>query len=158
MSNKEEYISGLIDKYLDGETSPVEENTLREYFTDKANTIPEAWTPYRALFTYIAEEKSQTLQTTHRVHAPCSSDNDSTRIRSKALLRPKWIYAAMAAAAAILLAVIMTVEPRSSDNYAVINGKVCTDKKVVEEEALKALNMVSTDEEDNFGALEMMRQ
>lgn len=72
--------------------------------------------------------------------------------------RHGWIYTAITAAAAILIAVVMIALPRQSDNYAVIDGKVYTNKKVVEEEALKALEMVSSDEEDNFGALELMRQ
>ena len=52
----------------------------------------------------------------------------------------------------------MDIHGHYGDNYAVIDGKVYTNKKVVEEEALKALEMVSSDEKDNFGALELMRQ
>lgn len=83
---------------------------------------------------------------------------DSSLNKARKTGRHGWIYTAITAAAAILIAVVMIALPRQNDNYAVIDGKVYTNKKVVEEEALKALEMVSSDEEDNFGALELMRQ
>lgn len=83
---------------------------------------------------------------------------DSSLNKARKTGRHGWIYTAITAAAAILIAVVMIALPRHSDNYAVIDGKVYTNKKVVEEEALKALEMVSSDEKDNFGALELMRQ
>ena len=67
------------------------------------------------------------------------------------------VYAAMTAAAA-LIAVMMISLPHTEKNYAVIDGKVYTDKKIVEDEALKALDMVSSDQDADFSALEMMRQ
>ena len=147
---KEEYIKQLLDKYLDGETSSAEERALRGYFTNRDNNIPEEWMPYRALFAYIAEERADAVET-----APT---DDSSLNKARKTGRHGWIYTAFTAAAAILIAVVMIALPRQSDNYAVIDGKVYTNKKVVEEEALKALEMVSSDEEDNFGALELMRQ
>ena len=141
---KEEYIKQLLDKYLDGETSSAEERALRGYFTNRDNNIPEEWMPYRALFAYIAEERADAAET-----APTA---DSSLNKARKTGRHGWIYTA------ILIAVVMIALPRQSDNYAVIDGKVYTNKKVVEEEALKALEMVSSDEEDNFGALELMRQ
>lgn len=64
---KEEYIKQLLDKYLDGETSSAEERALRGYFTNKANNIPEEWMPYRALFTYIAEERADEGETAETI-------------------------------------------------------------------------------------------
>ena len=141
---KEEYIKQLLDKYLDGETSSAEERALRGYFTNRDNNIPEEWMPYKALFAYIAEERADAVET-----APTA---DSSLNKARKTGRHGWI------STAILIAVVMIALPRQSDNYAVIDGKVYTNKKVVEEEALKALEMVSSDEEDNFGALELMRQ
>ena len=140
---KEEYIKQLLDKYLDGETSSAEERALRGYFTNRDNDIPEEWMPYRALFAYIAEERADAVET-----APTA---DSSLNKARKTGRHGWIYTA-------IMAVVMIALPRQSDNYAVIDGKVYTNKKVVEEEALKALEMVSSDEKDNFGALELMRQ
>lgn len=147
---KEEYIKQLLDKYLDGETSSAEERALRGYFTNKANNIPEEWMPYRALFTYIAEERADESETAETI--------DINVNKAGKAHRRGWIYAAATAAAAILIAVVMISLPRSNDNYAVIDGKVYTNKKVVEDEALKALQMVSSDNDDNFDALKMMRQ
>lgn len=147
---KEEYIKQLLDKYLDGETSSAEERALRGYFTNKGNNIPEEWMPYRALFTYIAEERADEGETAETIDI-----NVNKAVKAH---RRGWIYAAATAAAAILIAVVMISLPRSNDNYAVIDGKVYTNKKVVEDEALKALQMVSSDNDDNFDALKMMRQ
>ena len=147
---KEEYIKQLLDKYLDGETSSAEERALRGYFTNKDNDIPEEWMPYRALFTYIAEERADEGETAETI--------DINVNKAGKAHRRGWIYAAATAAAAILIAVVMISLPRSNDNYAVIDGKVYTNKKVVEDEALKALQMVSSDNDDNFDALKMMRQ
>lgn len=147
---KEEYIKQLLDKYLDGETSSAEERALRGYFTNKGNDIPEEWMPYRALFTYIAEERADEGETAETI--------DINVNKADKAHRRGWIYAAATAAAAILIAVVMISLPRSNDNYAVIDGKVYTNKKVVEDEALKALQMVSSDNDDNFDALKMMRQ
>lgn len=147
---KEEYIKQLLDKYLDGETSSAEERALRGYFTNKGNDIPEEWMPYRALFTYISEERADEGETAETI--------DINVNKADKAHRRGWIYAAATAAAAILIAVVMISLPRSNDNYAVIDGKVYTNKKVVEDEALKALQMVSSDNDDNFDALKMMRQ
>ncbi|WP_295431555.1 hypothetical protein [uncultured Prevotella sp.] len=147
---KEEYIKQLLDKYLDGETSSAEERALRGYFTNKGNNIPEEWMPYRALFTYIAEERADEGETAETIDI-----NVNKAVKAH---RRGWIYAAATAAAAILIAVVMISLPRQNDNYAVIDGKVYTNKKVVEDEALKALQMVSSDNDDNFDALKMMRQ
>lgn len=147
---KEEYIKQLLDKYLDGETSSAEERALRGYFTNKGNNIPEEWMPYRALFTYIAEERADEGETAETI--------DINVNKAGKAHRRGWIYAAATAAAAILIAVVMISLLRSNDNYAVIDGKVYTNKKVVEDEALKALQMVSSDNDDNFDALKMMRQ
>lgn len=147
---KEEYIKQLLDKYLDGETSSAEERDLRGYFTNKGNDIPEEWMPYRALFTYISEERADEGETAETI--------DINVNKADKAHRRGWIYAAATAAAAILIAVVMISLPRSNDNYAVIDGKVYTNKKVVEDEALKALQMVSSDNDDNFDALKMMRQ
>lgn len=140
----------MLDKYLDGETSSAEERALRGYFTNKGNNIPEEWMPYRALFTYIAEERADEGETAETI--------DINVNKAGKAHRRGWIYAAATAAAAILIAVVMISLPRSNDNYAVIDGKVYTNKKVVEDEALKALQMVSSDNDDNFEALKMMHQ
>lgn len=141
---KEEYIQQLLDKYLDGDTSIAEEEALRGYFIHSGDDIPEERRPYKALFTYIVEERADKTVT-------------NSHVNFKALLRYRRVYAAMTAAAA-LIAVMMISLPHTEKNYAVIDGKVYTDKNIVEDEALKALDMVSSDQDADFSALEMMRQ
>ena len=41
MTQKE--IEALLDKYMDGDTSANEEQTLRSYFASCGNDIPEEW-------------------------------------------------------------------------------------------------------------------
>ena len=156
---KEEYIQQLLDKYLDGDTSIAEEEALRGYFIHGGDDIPEEWRPYKALFTYIVEERADKTVTKRTVTKRTVTKRTvtSSHVNFKALLRYRRVYAAMTAAAA-LIAVMMISLPHTEKNYAVIDGKVYTDKKIVEDEALKALDMVSSDQDADFSALEMMRQ
>ena len=146
---KEEYIQQLLDKYLDGDTSIAEEEALRGYFIHSGDDIPEERRPYKALFTYIVEERADKTVTKRTV--------TSSHVKFKALLRYRRVYAALTAAA-VLIAVMMISLPHAEKNYAVIDGKVYTDKNIVEDEPLKALDMVSSDQDADFSALEMMRQ
>ncbi len=47
---------------MDGATSNEEEATLRKYFEEHANDIPEEWESYRALFSYIGFEQMNLSQ------------------------------------------------------------------------------------------------
>ena len=53
-------IQDLLDKYMDGATSNEEEATIRKYFEEHGNDIPEEWESYRALFCYIRFEQIDT--------------------------------------------------------------------------------------------------
>ena len=55
-------IQDLLDKYMDGATSNEEEATLRKYFEEHGNDIPEEWKSYRALFSYIGFEQMNLSQ------------------------------------------------------------------------------------------------
>lgn len=57
MNDEIKRIQDLLDKYMDGATSNEEEATLRKYFEEHANDIPEEWESYRALFSYIGFEQ-----------------------------------------------------------------------------------------------------
>ncbi len=52
----------MLDKYMDGATSNEEEATLRKYFEEHGNDIPEEWESYRALFSYIGFEQMNLSQ------------------------------------------------------------------------------------------------
>ena len=57
MNDEIKRIQNLLDKYMDGATSNEEEATLRKYFEEHGNDIPEEWESYRALFSYIGFEQ-----------------------------------------------------------------------------------------------------
>lgn len=73
------------------------------------------------------------------------------------MVRRLWIGAAAAAA---VVAVAVMVWPRpSASTYAVIDGKVCTDRSEVRAEALSALQTIQLeDDDDAFAALGMMER
>lgn len=143
---KEEYIRTLLDKYVNGDTTAGEENALRGYFANPDNRIPDEWQPFKALFAYVDEEQA----------AAGPSANKAAGRNSKTVRRFKRLAITAAAAAAIAVFVVTHGGARP-DNYAVIDGKVYTDKQTVNEEALEALQMVSTDYSDSFEALDMMK-
>lgn len=62
MNDEIKKIQDLLDKYMDGATSNEEEATLRKYFEEHANDIPEEWESYRALFSYIGFEQMNLSQ------------------------------------------------------------------------------------------------
>ena len=140
---KEQHIKTLLDKYLDGETSAAEELTLREYFASAGGGIPEEWQPYRALFAFVDGERL--------------TEAKPGRKHTAAIRRLRRIAVAASIAAAVAATVVMR-QTQPADGYAVINGKVYTDRQTVEEEALDVLQMVSTDYDDTFDALNMMRR
>ena len=154
MNDEIKRIQNLLDKYMDGATSNEEEATLRKYFEEHGNDIPEEWESYRALFSYIGFEQinfSQNLK------------EEEKKIEKKENSRTVWLkyFGASVAAAAIIafmLVGIQKIAQPQPECYAVIDGKVYTDQKFVHHEALDALDDVSADSEDPFSALDMMKQ
>ena len=154
--NTEEFktIQNLLDKYMDGATSNEEEATLRRYFEEHGNDIPEEWESYRALFSYIGLEQMNLSQ---------NLKEEEKKIEKKETSRTVWLKyfgASVAAAAiiAIMLVGIQKIAQPQPECYAVIDGKVYTDQEFVHNEALDALEDVSADSEDPFSALDMMKQ
>ena len=154
--NTEEFktIQNLLDKYMDGATSNEEEATLRKYFEEHGNDIPEEWESYRALFSYIGFEQTNLSQ---------NLKEEEKKIEKKETSRTVWLkyFGASVAAAAIIafmLVGIQKIAQPQPECYAVIDGKVYTDQKFVHNEALDALDDVSADSEDPFSALDMMKQ
>ena len=149
-------IQNLLDKYMDGATSNEEEATLRKYFEEHGNDIPEEWESYRALFSYIGFEQmnlSQNLKEEEKVE----------EFEKKEASRSRWLkyFGTSVAAAAIIAFLIVGIQKIAQPQpecYAVIDGKVYTDQEFVHHEALDALEDVSADSEDPFSALDMMKQ
>lgn len=131
----------LIDRYMSGDTTNEEEATLRTWFRLAGDDIPEEWRPLRALFCFVDEQRSTTLQ--------------------RAMHRPRiWISSAVAAAA---IAIVMLVPSMNKtfapepQNYAVIDGKLYTNQEVINEQVDEALQTVSAENDDPFSALDLMQ-
>ena len=174
MNDEIKRIQNLLDKYMDGATSNEEEATLRKYFEEHANDIPEEWESYRALFSYIGFEQmnlSQILKEEEKKEDFEKKDiakeniekKEEGEILKKEASRSRWLkyFGTSVAAAAIIAFLIMGIQKIAQPQpkcYAVIDGKVYTDQEFVHNEALDALEDVSADSEDPFSALDMMKQ
>ena len=148
------YIKTLIDRYMAGETTNEEEATLRTWFKAAGDNVPKEWLPLKAMFSFIDSERDAQ---TENYAAPIHKEKHTLmRLSHKPRI---WIYTAVAAA--VVFAVLM-VSPFSNSggkmpqNYAVIDAKVYTNPAVVKENAMDALDAVSTDD-DPFSALDMMQ-
>ena len=146
-------IQNLLDKYMDGATSNEEEATLRKYFEEHGNDIPEEWESYHALFSYIGFEQMDLSQILKE---------EEKEIDKKEASRSRWLkYFSASAAAAVIAFMLVGIQKLTQPQpecYAVIDGKVYTDQEFVHHEALDALEDVSADSEDPFSALDMMKQ
>ena len=157
MNDEIKRIQNLLDKYMDGATSNEEEATLRKYFEEHANDIPEEWESYRALFSYIGFEQMNLSQILKE------EEKEEEIFTKKEVSRSRWLKyigtsVAAAAIIAFLIVGIQKIAQPQPECYAVIDGKVYTDQEFVHNEALDALEDVSADSEDPFSALDMMKQ
>ena len=167
MNDEIKRIQNLLDKYMDGATSNEEEATLRKYFEEHSNDIPEEWESYRALFSYIGFEQmnlSQNLKKEEEKEEDFEKkDIAKEDIEKKEASRSRWLkyFSASAAAAAVIAFMLVGIQKLTQPQpecYAVIDGKIYTDQEFVHHEALDALDDVSADSEDPFSALDMMKQ
>ena len=175
-TNEFKTIQNLLDKYMDGATSNEEEATLRKYFEEHGNDIPEEWESYRALFSYIGFEQMNLSQILKEEEKEKEEDfekkdiakedierKEEEEISKKKASRSRWLkyFGTSVAAAAIIAFLIVGIQKIAQPQpecYAVIDGKVYTDQEFVHNEALDALEDVSADSEDPFSALDMMKQ
>lgn len=173
MNDEIKRIQNLLDKYMDGATSNEEEATLRKYFEEHANDIPEEWESYRALFSYIGFEQMNLSQILKEEEEKEIEKEDILEDEEKNIPKKegkkeeashnRWLkyFGTSVAAAAIIAFLIVGIQKIAQPQpecYAVINGKVYTDQEFVHHEALDALEDVSADSEDPFSALDMMKQ
>ena len=170
-TNEFKTIQNLLDKYMDGATSNEEEATLRKYFEEHGNDIPEEWESYRALFSYIGFEQmnlSQILKEEEKEIAKEDILEDEEKNipkkkgKEEEASRSRWLKyfgtSVPAAIIAFLIVGIQKIAQPQPECYAIIDGKVYTDQEFVHNEALDALEDVSADSEDPFSALDMMKQ
>ncbi len=154
-------IRTIIDRYMSGETTNEEEATLRTWFRLAGDDMPEEWRPLKALFSFVDEERETAEADTAETVAPADASLHSRKTLLIALRRPRiWISSAVAAA---VVAIVMLVPPTNKafapepQNYAVIDGKVYTSQKVINEQVDEAFQTVTVDNEDPFSALDLMQ-
>lgn len=154
-------IRTIIDRYMSGETTNEEETTLRTWFRLAGDDMPEEWRPLRALFSFVDEERETTETDDAAAISPTLVPPQRHAALLRALHRPRiWISSAVAAA---VVAIVMLVPPMNKtfapepQNYAVIDGKVYTSQKVINEQVDDALQTVSVEDDDPFSALDLMQ-
>lgn len=123
-----EKIDALLEKYFEGQTTVQEERVLQHFFQQK--NVPEKYKAEQAMFDYFATAKG----------------NQTVRIP---LYRKLWVQSVAAAAVVILAFGIFLQIPEgqkllSGGSYVIKNGVVYSDPSIVHEEALKALDAVSS--------------
>lgn len=154
-------IRTLIDRYMSGDTTNEEETTLRTWFRLAGDDMPEEWRPLRALFSFVDEERETRETDDAETVSPTLIPPQRRAALLRALHRPRiWISSAVAAVA---VAIVMLVPPMNKafapepQNYAVIDGKVYTSQKVINEQVDDALQTVSVEDDDPFSALDLMQ-
>ena len=154
-------IRTLIDRYMSGNTTNEEEATLRTWFRLAGDDMPEEWRPFKALFSFVDEERETAEADAAETVAPADASQYSRNTLLIALRRPRiWISSAVAAVA---VAIVMLVPPMNKtfapepQNYAVIAGKVYPSQTVINEQVDEAFQTVTVDNEDPFSALDLMQ-
>lgn len=154
-------IRTLIDRYMSGDTTNEEETTLRTWFRLAGDDMPDEWRPLRALFSFVDEERETREADDAATVSPTLIPPQRRATLLRALHRPRiWISSAVAAVA---VAIVMLVPPMNKafapepQNYAIIDGKVYTSQKVINEQVDEAFQTVTVDNEDPFSALDLMQ-
>lgn len=140
--DKEKQIRQLTDKYLDGLTTTDEERLLREQLAGCGGDAPQGLAAMKALAAYVDSERQA-------LAAPKAAKR-GTRARLR-------LFIASAAAAAAVIFAVVTYALHQPGGYAVIDGQVYTDRQTVNEQALDALEIVASDCDESFDALELMQ-
>ena len=143
----------LIEKYDEGLTSNAEERALRLFFEEQPQgNIPEEWRVYKALFSFVDEESVRTVTSDEMAKKVV---NNSKRRSTKVVITRLTI---LTAAACIAMAMIVTTTQTDKTNngngkdYAVIDGKMVTDRHLIEAEAEAALQNIAYNDNDAFAA------
>ena len=161
-STQKNDIRTLIERYMSGETTNEEEATLRTWFRLAGEDVPEEWRPLRAMFSFVDEERL-TSDVTKWAATEEKTTNHNLRPtpRLKILRKPSiWTASAGAAAAIAMILLVPAIRKNAEtmpQNYAVIDGKVYTNPKVIKQQADDALEIVACEDEDPFSALDMMQ-
>ena len=161
-STQKNDIRTLIERYMSGETTNEEEATLRTWFRLAGEDVPEEWRPLRAMFSFVDEERlTSDVTKWAATEGKTTNHNLHSTPRLKILRKPGiWTASAVAAAAIAMVLLVPAIRKNAEtmpQNYAVIDGKVYTNPKVIKQQADDALEIVACEDEDPFSALDMMQ-
>lgn len=161
-STQKNDIRTLIERYMSGKTTNEEEATLRTWFRLAGEDVPEEWRPLRAMFSFVDEERlTSDVTKWAATEEKTTSHNLHPTPRLKILRKPRiWTASAVAAAAIAMILLVPAIRKNAEtmpQNYAIIDGKVYTNPKVIKQQADDALEIVACEDEDPFGALDMMQ-
>ena len=161
-STQKNDIRTLIERYMSGKTTNEEEATLRTWFRLAGEDVPEEWRPLRAMFSYVDEERlTSDVTKCAATEEKTTNHNLHPTPRLKILRKPGiWTASAVAAAAIAMVLLVPAIRKNAEtmpQNYAIIDGKVYTNPKVIKQQADDALEIVACEDEDPFGALDMMQ-
>lgn len=163
----ENTVGRLLKKYMDGLTTNAEEKTLRDYFSNPSAIVPEEWKPYRALFSFVGEQREEFFGGSMKeTDGGAMEENDGNgsleeKVSGEDKRRKRHVrglvWTLSAAATLLLLVGVFFGRQRQPDCYMIVDGKMYTDRKEVKAEAVEALEMVGENSEDPFAAMDMMR-
>ena len=161
-STQKNDIRTLIERYMSGETTNEEEATLRTWFRLAGEDVPEEWRPLRAMFSFVDEEHlTSDVTKWAATEEKTTNHNLHPTPRLKILRKPRiWTASAVAAAAIAMVLLVPAIRKNAEtmpQNYAIIDGKVYTNPKVIKQQADDALEIVACEDEDPFSALDMMQ-
>lgn len=154
----ENTVGRLLKKYMDGLTTNAEEKTLRDYFSDPSAIVPEEWKPYRALFSFVGEQREEFFGgSMEEADGGAMEEKVSGEGKRRKRHVRGLVWTLSAAATLLLLVGVFFGRQRQPDCYMIVDGKMYTDRKEVKAEAVEALDMVGENSEDPFAAMDMMR-
>lgn len=161
-STQKNDIRTLIERYMSGKTTNEEEATLRTWFRLAGEDVPEEWRPLRAMFSFVDEERlTSDVTKWAATEEKTTNHNLHPTPRLKILRKPRiWTASAVAAAAIAMILLVPAIRKNAEtmpQNYAIIDGKVYTNPKVIKQQADDALEIVACEDEDPFSALDMMQ-
>ena len=161
-STQKNDIRTLIERYMSGKTTNEEEATLRTWFRLAGEDVPEEWRPLRAMFSFVDEERlTSDVTKWAATEEKTTNHNLHPTPRLKILRKPRiWTASAVAAASIAMVLLVPAIRKNAEtmpQNYAVIDGKVYTNPKVIKQQADDALEIVACEDEDPFSALDMMQ-
>ncbi len=140
MNNIEE-VKSILERYYDGESTDVDEQRLREYFSS-GDVAPELQ-PYRSIFAYMQQVKEQ----------PVAEECPIVEIKPR--YRPIMWYAAAGIAACLLITGLLTLKQEEpivtscTGTYVVVNGICYDDLSLVGKHAAEAIDDVTEPIEGN---------